>query len=254
MTRAVRTVTGLGLIAVSALAICWAIYGLVRIGTCASGGPYVIAQPCPPGTGGKILGLVGGIFGILIGAAVSPLKGSPAVAWGLGFTLIGLGALVAAVGPAHPAGGDGLAIFGWAFGGFMILLGVLGLVGGLLLGRGVEVAQAKVVEMSGPGGVSFSSTPMVSVEGSALTPEQATRVGDSLRAVGMADLAGFVENAVEGHVSPAPRAPSPTTPAEDLTDAAGTARSAPFLRRADRCRVPACEGKAARHLKALVVR
>lgn len=219
MTRAIRTVIGLALIAVAGLAICWAIYALVRIGTCASGGPYVIAQPCPPGTGTKVVALIGGIFGLLIGSAVSPLRGSAGVAWGLGFTLIGVGALVAAVGPAHPPGGIGLTIFGWAFGGFMILLGILGLVGGLLLSRGAQMAQAKFVEMTSPGGVSFSSSPMVSVEGGSLTAEQAERVGDSLRAVGMGELAGFVQEAVEsqGGAAPStPAAPSPT--ADDLTD------------------------------------
>ena len=222
--RALRTLIGLALIAVSTIAICWAIYNLVRIGTCASGGPYVIANQCPPGTGTKVFALVGGIFGLLIGAAVSPLRGSAGVAWGLGFTMIGVGALVAAIGPAHPPGGDALTIFGWVFGGFMILLGVLGLVGGLLLSRGVEVAQSKFVEMAGSGGsVSFSSTPVVSVEGGTLTKEQAERVGDSLRAVGMGELAGFVEDAMEGQATAAGStaaagAASPAGSADDFTD------------------------------------
>lgn len=222
MSRVVRTVIGLALIAVSALAICWAIYNLVRIGSCASGGPYVIAQPCPPGTGIKVLALVGGIFGLLIGAAISPLRGSAGVAWGLGFTLIGVGALVAAVGPAHPPGGPGLTIFGWVFGGFMILMGVLGLIGGLMLSRGVQVARQKMVEVASPAGVSVvSGSPVVTVEGGTLTAEQAERVGDSLRSMGMGDLAGFVEDAVEaqgkGTASPGAGAPAGGS-ADDLTD------------------------------------
>ena len=223
MSRAVRTVIGLALIAVSAIAICWAIYNLVRIGTCASGGPYEIAQPCPPGTGMKVFALVGGIFGLLIGAAVCPLRGSAGVAWGLGFTMLGLGALVAAIGPAHPPGGIGLTIFGWAFGGFMILMGILGMVGGLMLSRGVRVAQEKFVEMAGPGGASVvSGSPVVTVEGGTLTAEQAEKVGDSLRSMGMGELAGFVEDAVEaqgtgaGSSGGTPAAGS--TGGDDLTD------------------------------------
>ena len=50
MRYVVRTVLGLGL-----LAMCWVIFGygiyqLLQIGTCASGGPYEIARPCPDGT------------------------------------------------------------------------------------------------------------------------------------------------------------------------------------------------------------
>ncbi len=221
MSRAIRTVIGLALIAVSAIAICWAIYNLVRIGTCASGGPYEIAQPCPPGTGMKVFALVGGIFGLLIGAAVCPLRGSAGVSWGLGFTMLGLGALVGAIGPAHPPGGVGLTIFGWAFGGFMILMGILGLVGGLMLSRGVEVAQKKMVEMTGPGGAAMSGSPVVTVEGGTLTAEQAEKVGDSLRSMGMGELAGFVEDAVEAQdkvTGSSGGTPVPGATGDDLTD------------------------------------
>ena len=49
MTRAIRTMVGLGLIAISALAVCWAMYHLVRTGSCASGGVYVSRRECPAG-------------------------------------------------------------------------------------------------------------------------------------------------------------------------------------------------------------
>ncbi len=49
---------------------CWSLYSVTRIGTCASGGPFVSARPCPPGTGLKILGIVGAVFGGLLGIAL----------------------------------------------------------------------------------------------------------------------------------------------------------------------------------------
>ena len=46
----------------------WALYHLVRTGTCASGGPYVSARPCPSDTGAKIVGPVTIGAGARIGA------------------------------------------------------------------------------------------------------------------------------------------------------------------------------------------
>ncbi|MGH2923316.1 MAG: hypothetical protein ACRDKH_04720, partial [Solirubrobacterales bacterium] len=54
---------------------------LLDIGTCASGNtPYVIAQPCPEGTGTSILLMMGSIVGALIGGAVFAFRGDPP--WG----------------------------------------------------------------------------------------------------------------------------------------------------------------------------
>ena len=52
------------------------------------------------------------------------------MAWGLTFSLLGVGAIAAGIGPARPPqAGVGLPIFGLAFGGFMILMGIGGFAG-----------------------------------------------------------------------------------------------------------------------------
>ena len=52
-----------GVIAVAALALaCVELANLMDTGTCASGGPYVSANPCPDGTGTRILLLMGAIL------------------------------------------------------------------------------------------------------------------------------------------------------------------------------------------------
>jgi hypothetical protein len=114
---------GLAVCAASIVAIDWGIYHLMRSGTCASGGPYVSARPCPPGTGLHVVSLIAGIFGGLLGAGLFAARGRsgerreaayslPLAMWSLLFcTLAGAG-LYAAFGPA--AGSDapkGTAIF-----------------------------------------------------------------------------------------------------------------------------------------------
>jgi Short C-terminal domain len=60
MNRPLQLISGL--VAVGALALgCVEIAKLMDIGTCASGGPYVSANPCPAGTATRILVLIGAI-------------------------------------------------------------------------------------------------------------------------------------------------------------------------------------------------
>jgi hypothetical protein len=114
---------GLLVCGASIVAVDWGIYHLMRTGSCASGGPYVSARPCPPGTGAHFAALMGGIFGGLIGVGIWAARGRsatrreasyplPLAMWTLLFcTLAGAG-LYAAFGPA--AGSDapeGTAIF-----------------------------------------------------------------------------------------------------------------------------------------------
>ncbi len=47
MSRVIRTVIGLAMVAGGLLFAFWALYDLVQFGSCASGGPYVSARPCP---------------------------------------------------------------------------------------------------------------------------------------------------------------------------------------------------------------
>ena len=106
----VRTLLGLAIAGASIVAVDWAIYHLVRTGTCASGGPYVSARPCPPGTGGQILALMGGIFGGLIGIGIYATRGARGqgatiglglIMWSLLFITLAASTALAAFGPAN---------------------------------------------------------------------------------------------------------------------------------------------------------
>ena len=97
---------------------------LLDIGTCASGNtPYQISQPCPEGTGTKMMLLFASIAGGLIGCALFAFRGDPpwgerrrsfgmfgwgTLAWGLFFTGTGLALMLG--GPygevADPATGE----------------------------------------------------------------------------------------------------------------------------------------------------
>jgi hypothetical protein len=109
------TIAGLALAGASIVAVDWGVYHLARTGTCASGGAYVSARPCPPGTVGHILALVFGIFGALIGTVIYATRGSGGrrsrvnagtVVWSLGFLTIAASVALAGFGPAS-TGEDG---------------------------------------------------------------------------------------------------------------------------------------------------
>jgi hypothetical protein len=87
------------------------VYHLVRTGSCGSSSTYVSSRPCPPGTAGHILGLIGGIFGALGAIGIYAARGNRGggsatlglglILWGLVFITIPLSMLVAAYGPAN---------------------------------------------------------------------------------------------------------------------------------------------------------
>lgn len=64
----------------------WAIYELASYGTCASGGPYVSARECAPGTGTKIFGITASVFVVLFGVGLTGSWRAGMAAWGLTFT------------------------------------------------------------------------------------------------------------------------------------------------------------------------
>jgi hypothetical protein len=101
---------GMLIVLASLVVMSWAIYHLVRTGTCASGGPYVSARACPSDTGTKILGLMGSIFALLIGGAIYAGRGNKGygatlgmgvVIWSLLFISLAVATFVAAYGPAN---------------------------------------------------------------------------------------------------------------------------------------------------------
>lgn len=59
------------------VAVAYGIFQMLQIGTCASGGPYVSARPCPDGVTGVFLALAGGIVGLFIAAGIYVGRGKP---------------------------------------------------------------------------------------------------------------------------------------------------------------------------------
>ncbi len=86
VTARVRALVGLLIIGGCLLFAFWALFDLVRFGSCASGGPYVSARECAPGTGWKIMGMIASVFGVLIGVGIAGSARAGLAAWGLGFT------------------------------------------------------------------------------------------------------------------------------------------------------------------------
>ena len=96
---------------------CWAIYDLTQTGTCASGGPYVSARPCPEGTGLKIMSIFGATFLGLAGLAchaigsrgqrTSSRIGFGLIMWSLLFLAIAGTVAYAAFGPDAQPDNDG---------------------------------------------------------------------------------------------------------------------------------------------------
>ena len=145
------TIAGLGLCGAAIVAFDSGLYNLVHTGTCASGGPYVSARPCPPGTGWHVAALVGGIFAGLIGLAVYAGRGdrgrpSPvplgSIMWAFLFCSIAGVSILAAFGPANN-GDDGVRVMAVVFGFVFIPMG-LAPVAFSRMGRGRAERAAKL--------------------------------------------------------------------------------------------------------------
>ncbi len=106
-----------GVIAVAALALaCVELAKLMDTGTCASGGPYVSANPCPEGTGTQILLLMGAILVFVIAMLAS----------GQGLFLFGL--LFVALSAMFIRGAitdDNFAAAGYTVGAIFAVMGVV---------------------------------------------------------------------------------------------------------------------------------
>ncbi len=76
MSYVVKTVIGAALFLAAVVLFNVELIKLLDTGTCASGGPYVSARPCPEGTGTSILLLMASIFGGLIGAGIFASRGA----------------------------------------------------------------------------------------------------------------------------------------------------------------------------------
>jgi hypothetical protein len=78
-----RGAVGLGLMIAGLAAFGFGLYHLAKTGSCASGGPYVSARPCPSGTGLWIGALIVGVFVFIGGGAVFASRGRPSTDPGL---------------------------------------------------------------------------------------------------------------------------------------------------------------------------
>jgi hypothetical protein len=160
MRYVVRTLLGAGLFAFCWAVTAYAIFQLLQIGTCASGGPYVSARQCPAGTERVILALVGAIFLYFVAAAIYATRGPAPGSRGdpdAGLTILffwtglfwslAVGCFLAVWGPdANPGpGGDvgGLIV------GFMGL--IMGAGGLLFVGRRRRPSPVVTVPSSIPG-------------------------------------------------------------------------------------------------------
>jgi hypothetical protein len=135
----------------SLLLMTWALYHLVRTGTCASGGPYVSARPCPEGTAAKILGLTGSIFALLIGGGIYAARGNRGygatlgmgiVLWSLLFISLAAATFVAAFGPANnddPGARTAAIVLAIVF----LPIGILPLIGAVGFGIGRDRLKGK---------------------------------------------------------------------------------------------------------------
>jgi len=155
-------VLGAAAVAIASLEI----YELVRVGSCASGGPYLSARPCPSGTGLRIVALIGAIFVLapasvfIFGSRAKGAEGGSGVAgfigllWSLGWIAMASAAWVAGHGPAHPpSGGEGstgVAITFWAIGGVSLLVVLAGLVGSVRSARASTHAESGLAHVPAP--------------------------------------------------------------------------------------------------------
>jgi hypothetical protein len=147
MRYVVRTLIGMGLFAFCWAVTAYAIFQLLSVGTCASGGPYVSARQCPPGTERVILALTGAIILFFGAAAIYMTRGRApgsnrdpdgglTIVWfwtGL-FWSLAVGCFLAVWGPeANPGPG---ATAGGLIVGFMgLIFGIGGLLAVGFLGR-----------------------------------------------------------------------------------------------------------------------
>jgi hypothetical protein len=105
------TLGGLALAGISVVLLDNGLFHLVRTGNCGSSSTYISYRPCPPGTGGHILSVIGGIFGGLIGIGLYAARGKSGgtrttvglglIMWSLLFVTIAGSVAYAAYGPGN---------------------------------------------------------------------------------------------------------------------------------------------------------
>jgi hypothetical protein len=180
----VRTLIGLTIAGAAIVGVDWGIYHLVRTGSCGSSPTYISTRPCPPGTGGHILALIGGIFGGLIGVGIYASRGKrgrPAaiplglIMWSLLFVTLAASVALSAYGPAnnHGSGARTAAII---LGAIFVPMGLAPLP--FALGGGKK--QARLAQLTQHG--KRCSGVVLSVEDTGVTINDNPRVKITVRA------------------------------------------------------------------------
>jgi hypothetical protein len=78
-----RGVLGLALMLAGIAGFAFGLYQLTRIGTCASGGPFVSARPCPSSVGWYVGAIIAGVVGFIAGGVLFASRGRRATQPGL---------------------------------------------------------------------------------------------------------------------------------------------------------------------------
>jgi Short C-terminal domain len=99
---------------------------LMKIGTCASGGPFVSARQCPSGTGGYVAMMVGGMLASVVGMIGGGFSGAGLLIWALLFAGSGTAMLVNALTANGLSSGAKSA--GYIVGGVFIPIGGIPLI------------------------------------------------------------------------------------------------------------------------------
>ena len=148
-----KTTIGLGLLIAAIVAISYAVYQLLQVGTCATGGPYVSARLCPPGTERLGLAIPVAVFVMLGGAGLYAARGAApgssrrgdgtyalAILWAGLFLGIAFACFWGVWGPdanPGPGGKTGGLIVGFLF----VPMGLLGVIPMLSAGKAARAAS-----------------------------------------------------------------------------------------------------------------
>jgi hypothetical protein len=168
----------------------WSIHEVVQIGTCASGGPYVSARPCPKGTELKILAIFGAVGLLMAGLAAWSARGregrSPVTfrtaVWSLGWLVLDGTMLVSAFG--HGAtGGSGWKLAAGINAAVGLPLAIAPFVGSIFMrGKQARAADLMAHGRRAPGrvtdiqdtGITINNNPRVKVTVEAQPPGEPT--------------------------------------------------------------------------------
>lgn len=171
MITRLRALIGLTIIGAGTIFACWALFSLVRFGSCGTTDAGVVLQQCEAGTGLKIVGSMVAIIGVIVGAIITGSSRAALAAWGVGFSGLGAMFLIAAFGPAAPP--EASATFGILMGGLFLFMGIPGLLAAMSSGstsldtkansdefaRRVAEMQAAQQRQDGPAPIVTANTP-----------------------------------------------------------------------------------------------